>query len=32
LPRETRIFRPQMDAVKAQQLHAGWLAAVKRVL
>jgi len=32
LPRETRVFRPQMGAAKARQLHAGWLAAVKRVL
>jgi len=32
LPRETRVFRPQMDSSKAEQLHAGWLAAVKRVL
>ena len=32
LPRETRIFRPQMDAAKARRLYAGWLAAVKRVL
>jgi len=32
LPRETRVFRPQMDAAKARQLHAGWQAAVKRVL
>ncbi|HTY89513.1 MAG TPA: glycerol kinase GlpK [Candidatus Acidoferrum sp.] len=32
LPRETKTFRPQMDPAKARQLHAGWLAAVKRVL
>ncbi len=32
LPREMKVFRPQMDAAKARQLHAGWLAAVKRVL
>ncbi len=32
LPRETRIYRPQMDAAQANELHAGWLAAVKRVL
>lgn len=32
LPRETKVFRPQMDPAKAKQLHAGWLAAVKRVL
>jgi glycerol kinase len=32
LPRETKVFRPQMDAAKAKQLHAGWLTAVKRVL
>jgi glycerol kinase len=32
LPREVKSFRPQMDTVKTKQLHAGWLAAVKRVL
>lgn len=32
LPREARSYRPQMNAAKAKQLHAGWLAAVKRVL
>jgi len=32
LPRETRVFRPQMDAARVKQLHDGWLAAVKRVL
>jgi glycerol kinase len=32
LPRETKVFRPQMDAAQATQLHHGWLAAVKRVL
>jgi glycerol kinase len=32
LPRETTVFRPQMDAAKAAQLHHGWLTAVKRVL
>jgi glycerol kinase len=32
LPRETRIFRPQMDATQARALHAAWRAAVKRVL
>jgi glycerol kinase len=32
LPRETKVFRPLMDAAKASQLHDGWLAAVKRVL
>ncbi len=32
LPREVKSFRPQMKAVKATQLHNGWLAAVKRVL
>ena len=32
LPRETKVFRPQMDAAKARGLHAGWRAAVKRVL
>jgi glycerol kinase len=32
LPREVKSFRPQMDAAKVKQLHAGWLAAVKRVL
>jgi glycerol kinase len=32
LPREAKVFRPQMDAAKAAQLHQGWLAAVKRVL
>jgi glycerol kinase len=32
LPRESRIFRPQLADEKVQQLHSGWLAAVKRVL
>jgi glycerol kinase len=32
LPRETKVFRPQMDVAKAGQLYRGWLAAVKRVL
>ncbi len=32
LPREVKSFRPQMDPAKANQLHQGWLAAVKRVL
>ncbi len=32
LPRQTRTYRPKMDAAKAKQLHDGWLAAVKRVL
>ena len=32
LPRQTRIYRPQMDPANAKQLHDGWLAAVKRVL
>jgi len=32
LPRETRFFRPRMGSAKARQLHAGWLAAVNRVL
>jgi glycerol kinase len=32
LPRETKVFRPQMDAGEAKQLHAGWLAAVQKVL
>jgi len=32
LPRETRVFRPQMAPAKVRQLHDGWLAAVKRVL
>ena len=32
LPRQTRSYRPKMDAAKARQLHDGWLAAVRRVL
>jgi glycerol kinase len=32
LPRDTKVYRPQMDTAKAKQLHAGWQAAVKRVL
>jgi glycerol kinase len=32
LPRAQKVFRPQMSAAQARQLHAGWLAAVKRVL
>jgi glycerol kinase len=32
LPREVKSFRPQMPAARVKQLHAGWLAAVKRVL
>ncbi|MFM2081655.1 MAG: hypothetical protein RL380_346 [Verrucomicrobiota bacterium] len=32
LPRAQNIFRPQMNAVAATRLHAGWRQAVKRVL
>jgi len=32
LPRHLKVFRPQMKAARAKQFHAGWLAAVKRVL
>ncbi len=32
LPRETRLYRPKMDASQADRLHAGWKDAVKRVL
>jgi glycerol kinase len=32
LPRETRAYRPQMNAAEAQRLYTGWQAAVKRVL
>ncbi|MCX7723411.1 MAG: glycerol kinase GlpK [Verrucomicrobiae bacterium] len=32
LPRQVQVYRPQMPAEQAQQLHAGWLKAVKRVL
>jgi len=32
LPRAQKIFRPEMKSRRAQQLHAGWLAAVKRIL
>ena len=32
LPREVRIYRPQMDSARVKQLHDGWLAAVRRVL
>jgi glycerol kinase len=32
MARETRCYRPQMDAEQADRLYAGWKAAVKRVL
>lgn len=32
LPRQTRTYRPQMDADHVEHLHSGWQAAVKRVL
>jgi glycerol kinase len=32
LPREGCVFRPQMPADEAQQLYAGWQAAVRRIL
>jgi glycerol kinase len=32
LPRPQKAFNPQMKAAEAQRLHAGWLAAVQRVL
>lgn len=32
LPREQTIFRPRIKTVEVKRLHAGWLAAVKRVL
>lgn len=32
LPRPQRTFRPEMKSSQAQQLHQGWLAAVKRIL
>ena len=32
LPRETKVFRPQMNAARVRQLVDGWQAAVKRVL
>jgi glycerol kinase len=32
LPRSQTIFRPRMKSAEAEHLHAGWLAAVKRVL
>jgi glycerol kinase len=32
LPRETRTYRPQMNAAEVQRLYTGWQAAVKRVL
>ena len=32
LPRETRAYRPQMNAAEVQRLYTGWQAAVKRVL
>jgi glycerol kinase len=32
LPRTQKIYRPQLSAKQVKQLHAGWLAAVKRVL
>lgn len=32
LPRKSVSYRPQLAAAKVQELHNGWLAAVKRVL
>jgi len=32
LPRAQKVFRPKMNARQVKRLHAGWLAAVKRVL
>lgn len=32
IPRQAQIYRPQMQAAQVQQLHTGWLKAVKRVL
>jgi glycerol kinase len=32
LPRPQKAFHPRMQAAEAQRLHAGWLAAVQRVL
>ena len=32
LPREMKMFRPRLNAARVKQLHAGWQAAVKRVL
>jgi glycerol kinase len=32
LPRTQKVFRPKMNAKQVKQLHAGWLAAVQRVL
>jgi glycerol kinase len=32
IPRTQRIFRPKMKVANVKQLHAGWCAAVKRVL
>ncbi|MES2920124.1 MAG: glycerol kinase GlpK [Verrucomicrobiota bacterium] len=32
LPRAVKNFRPLMKAAEAKRLHAGWLAAVKRIL
>jgi glycerol kinase len=32
LPRAVTHYRPQMDAARADRLHAGWRNAVKRVL
>jgi glycerol kinase len=32
LPRQQKVFRPQGSPADAKKLHAGWLAAVKRVL
>lgn len=32
LPRAVKNFRPAMKAAEANRLHAGWLAAVKRIL
>ena len=32
LPREMTNYRPQMDAARAERLHAGWKVAVNRIL
>ena len=32
LPRRQRIFRPEKKSEQVERLHAGWLAAVKRIL
>jgi glycerol kinase len=32
LPRETKTYRPTMNAARVEELYSGWRAAVERVL